>query len=88
MDQVHYDRYNTRYGADGVHEPLVWDNEEEQIKKFFDEWIFPTIVKTEMTEKSMVNWLETLTLHSFDLGDGVESIVDESTIKESVDIAV
>lgn len=66
LDEVHYDRYNAKYGSDGMHEKLEWDAEEERIRKFFDERIFPTIVNTEMTEKSMVNWLETLPLHSYD----------------------
>lgn len=67
LDQVHYDRYNSRYGSDGMHEALEWIGEEEQIKKFFDEHIFPTIVNTEKTEQSMVKWLETLPLHTFDV---------------------
>jgi len=85
LDQVHYDRYNTRYGTDGMHEALDWINEEEEIKKFFDEHIFPTIVNTEMTEKSMVNWLETLTLHSFDVR--VESKVDEPCMNKDENVA-
>lgn len=86
LDQVHYDRYNSRYGSDGMHEALDWTKEEEEIQKFFDEHIFPTIVNTEMRNKSMVNWLETLPLHSFDVR--VESTVDESTINKNTDIAV
>lgn len=84
LDQVHYDRYNTRYGTDGMHETLDWINEEQQVQKFFDEHIFPTIVNTEMNEKSMVNWLETLPMHSFDVR--VESTVDgvrETAVEES-----
>lgn len=63
-----------------MHETLDWINEEKQVKKFFDDHIFPTIVTTEMNEKSMVNWLETLPLHSFDIR--VESVL-ESTVDES-----
>lgn len=67
LDQTHYDRYNERYGTDGMHVALEWTDEEDKIQKFFEEFIFPTIVKTEMTEKSMVNWLDTLPRHSYDV---------------------
>lgn len=83
LDQVHYDRYNTRYGTDGMHEALDWINEEQEIQKFFDEHIFPTIVNTEMNEKSMVSWLETLPLHSFDVR--VESTVDDDKVESKVE---
>lgn len=91
LDQVHYDRYNTRYGTDGIHDALSWEKEEPEVKKFFDTFIMPTIVNTEINEGSMVAWLETLPLHSYDIrvetkahiGDeekislGVEKNVDE-----------
>lgn len=77
LDQVHYDRYNTRYGSDGMHETLDWVNEEEQIKKFFDEQIFPTIVTTEMREKSMMTWLEILPRHSYDVRVESKSLGEE-----------
>lgn len=86
LDQVHYDRYNSRYGSDGMHVALDWTKEEEQVQKFFDEHIFPTIVTTEMKDKSMVNWLETLPLHTFDVR--VESAVDKSSANKATDIAV
>ncbi|XP_037037515.1 tRNA pseudouridine synthase A [Bradysia coprophila] len=73
LDEVHYDRYNTKYGTDGMHDKLEWMAEEEKIQKFFHEHIFPTIVNTEMTDKPMVNWLETLPLHSYE--DRTESHV-------------
>lgn len=65
LDQVHYDRYNERYGSDGIHETLTWEQEDPVIQQFIREFIFPTIVNTEIREKSMVSWLETLPLHSF-----------------------
>lgn len=67
LDQVHYDRYNQRYGADGMHDALTWDAEEEIIQKFIDEYIFPNIVNEERLEKPMVSWLETLPMHSYDV---------------------
>lgn len=85
LDQVHYDRYNSRYGSDGMHETLEWIAEEEKIQKFFDENIFPTIVNTEKSDQSMVNWLETLPLHTFDVR---VDTVNESSNNKNTDIAV
>lgn len=67
LDQVHYDRYNARYGTDGIHDALSWDKEEPEVQKFFETFIVPTIVNTEINDASMVTWLETLPLHSYDI---------------------
>lgn len=65
LDQVHYDRYNRRYGIDGVHQALEWQEQEPEIKAFADKYIYPTIYETELNEKSMALWLETLQFHSY-----------------------
>lgn len=67
LDQVHYDRYNKRYGEDGIHETLDWNAVEDKVKEFFDSKILPKIVETELAEKSMETWLETLPKHSYDV---------------------
>lgn len=67
LDQVHYDRYNSRYSSDGIHDALTWDAEEPAIQRFFSTYIIPTIVDTEINERSMTSWLETLPLHSYDV---------------------
>jgi len=66
LDQVHYDRYNTRYGADGFHENLNWEDFESAIKEFREKYIQPTIVDSELTDGPMQAWLPTLELHSYD----------------------
>lgn len=73
LDQVHYNRYNDRYGTDGMHEALTWTQEEPVIQKFIDEFIFPTIVQTEIKQKSMVSWLQTLPMHSYDVRTDTKS---------------
>lgn len=67
LDTVHYDRYNNRYGTDGIHEPLTWETEEPIIKDFVENYIYSTIYEKEFKEKSMINWLGTLGLHSYDI---------------------
>ncbi|XP_071322462.1 pseudouridylate synthase 1 homolog [Trachinotus anak] len=66
LERVHFDRYNKRFGGDGLHERLEWDHEEEAIKAFKEAHIYPTIVETECQEGSMVSWMSTLPIHDFE----------------------
>lgn len=65
LERVHFEKYNRRFGNDGLHEPLEWTEEEEKIAVFKEQYIYPTIINTEREEKSMVNWLNTLPIHDF-----------------------
>ncbi|XP_071378196.1 pseudouridylate synthase 1 homolog [Centroberyx affinis] len=71
LERVHFDRYNKRFGGDGLHERLEWDQEEEAIKAFKDAHIYPTIVETECQEGSMVSWMATLPIHDFEASAAV-----------------
>lgn len=66
LDFVHYDKYNRRYGEDGIHETLEWKELDDQIETFKEKYIYPTIVETEIKESSMSNWLQKLWGHSYD----------------------
>lgn len=66
LERVHFDRYNKRFGGDGLHERLEWDGEREQIKAFKEAHIYPSIVETECQEGSMVSWMSTLPIHDFE----------------------
>lgn len=66
LESVHFDRYNKRFGGDGLHERLEWDKEEEAIKAFKNAHIYPTIVETEKQEGSMISWMATLPVHDFE----------------------
>ncbi|KAL2099846.1 hypothetical protein ACEWY4_004240 [Coilia grayii] len=66
LERVHFDRYNKRFGSDGLHERLEWNEEEEAISAFKESHIYPTIVETERDEKSMVSWMATLDIHDFE----------------------
>lgn len=67
LEYVDYDRYNERYTGDGIHDSLSWKEEEPEIQRFIDTFIVPKIIETEIKERSIVNWLETLTSHSFEV---------------------
>ncbi|CAG9835842.1 unnamed protein product [Diabrotica balteata] len=67
LEYVHYDRYNNRYGDDGVHEKLTWDEVEDKVQQFKEEYIFPTIIDKEVEEECMVYWVNNkLSKHSYD----------------------
>lgn len=66
LEKVHFDRYNKRFGGDGLHEGLEWDKEEEAIKAFKEAHIYPTITETECQEGSMISWMATLPIHEFE----------------------
>ncbi|KAM8871919.1 pseudouridylate synthase 1 homolog [Synchiropus picturatus] len=65
LERVHFERYNKRFGRDGFHELLEWDQEEDAIVAFKKAHIYPTIVETEIQEGSMVSWMSTLPIHNF-----------------------
>ncbi|XP_066465880.1 pseudouridylate synthase 1 homolog isoform X2 [Tiliqua scincoides] len=65
LEQVHFEKYNRRFGNDGLHEALEWAEVGEKIAAFKEQHIYPTIISTEKEEKSMMNWLDTLSNHDF-----------------------
>lgn len=70
LDNVHYTRYNERYGSDGVHESLLFEDENEAVEEFFSKNIMPTIIETELRETSMREWIKArLINHSYDIKD-------------------
>lgn len=56
---VHYKYYDERYGKDGIHEALDWNECDEEVEKFYRECILKSITNTEVTENVMFNWLAT-----------------------------
>jgi tRNA pseudouridine38-40 synthase len=65
LEEVHFDRYNRKFGGDGHHEPIEWEAQNDAIDKFKNDKIYPVVVETELEEKSMLTWLNTLSLHSY-----------------------
>lgn len=66
LEDVHYERYNKKFGGNGIHEMLSWSRWAEQVAEFKEKNIYPLMVETEKNEKSMLNWLPVLVLHTFD----------------------
>ena len=65
LDVVHFDNYNKRYGSDGVHEIIAWEDNREEIEEFKNSFIWDTIIESEITQKSMMKWLGTLKNHTY-----------------------
>uniref|UniRef100_A0A8C9U9V4 Pseudouridylate synthase 1 homolog n=3 Tax=Carduelinae TaxID=37599 RepID=A0A8C9U9V4_SERCA len=84
LEKVHFEKYNRRFGNDGLHEPLEWTEEEEKIAVFKEQYIYPTIINTEKEEKSMANWLKTLPIHDFN-SSAVEVQTNNKNPKKSSD---
>ncbi|CAF2630743.1 unnamed protein product [Rotaria sp. Silwood2] len=57
LEKLHYDRYNKKFGKDGQHEALMWEEADTEITKFKEDVIVPHIVKKEIVDKSMFSWL-------------------------------
>ncbi|XP_026153352.1 pseudouridylate synthase 1 homolog [Mastacembelus armatus] len=85
LERVHFDRYNKRFGGDGLHERLEWDHQEEAIKAFKEDHIYPTIVETECQEGSMVSWMSTLPIHDFEV-TATETRENKDQKQDSADV--
>ncbi|XP_047494143.1 tRNA pseudouridine synthase A-like isoform X1 [Penaeus chinensis] len=93
LEEPHYDKYNKKYGSDGIHVPLDWSEVLEKIQEFREKFIDSTIVATEIEEQSMLKWLATLPFHTYDVREvptdgepvqqmsGVRSAVGRAAVK-------
>ncbi|XP_029300654.1 pseudouridylate synthase 1 homolog [Cottoperca gobio] len=84
LERVHFDRYNKRFGGDGLHERLDWDHEEEAIKAFKEAHIYPTIVETECKEGSMISWMSSLPIHDFKASATATGTQDNKDQKQDI----
>lgn len=51
LDQLHYDKYDRKYGKDGVHRPISWPELADTIETFKHEYIFSHMIRKEMEDK-------------------------------------
>lgn len=52
LEEVHYDKYNEKFGNDGMHERLDFIELNDQVAEFRTKNILPTIIKVEKEESS------------------------------------
>jgi len=84
LEEVHYDRYNLKYGGDGIHEAIKWDENNDAINEFKQQFIYPVIVETEKKEMPMFEWLKTLPLHTYDVREDPSNNVDQKNQENEV----
>lgn len=86
LDNVHYTRYNERYGSDGVHENLEFKEDDEAVEEFFKANIMSTIIETELRDMPMRDWIGRLRNHSYEVPDKeAEDAEKEKNAKEEAD---
>lgn len=66
LEQVHMDFYNQRFGDDGVHDEVSCSGSEAEVAEFTKEYIYPTIIRVEKSENSMLKWLAELPNHKME----------------------
>jgi len=66
LEEVHYEKYNHRFGKDGIHESLEWNLSKDEVKRFKENMVYDDILKTEAKNRSMLLWLRNLRIHSFE----------------------
>lgn len=49
--QLHYDKYNRKFGNDGIHQALNWTECEGDIEKFKNDFIYPAVIDKEKKYK-------------------------------------
>lgn len=77
LDNVHYTRYNERYGSDGHHEALTFKDEEEAVEEFFRKNIMSTIIETELRDEPMKRWIGRLKVHEYEKVEGEKENSDK-----------
>jgi len=83
LDKLHYDTYNRKFGNDGLHKPLDWDDYKDEMETFKLEQVFANIARTEIEAMEMKAWLETLPIHSYDVKSGREIIAENAAAKNN-----
>lgn len=63
LERLHFDKYSNLFKN---HDPLTFEEFDDDVERFRREKIHPFIVETEIKEQSMVQWLEYLCIHKFD----------------------
>lgn len=63
LERLHFTNYANLYKE---HDPLTFEDFDDDVEKFRREKIHPFIVESEIKEQSMLQWLEYLCIHKFD----------------------
>ncbi|KAK6639080.1 hypothetical protein RUM43_007350 [Polyplax serrata] len=88
LEDVHYDKYNRKFGNDGMHAALTWHEVNEKIENFRRENIIKNIINTETTERVMFQWLENFERHNFEIFEPEELQKDEKELEGAKELSM
>lgn len=60
LNRQYYDEYDRNYGSNGQYEKITWEECDEKVQQFHEQYIQSNILQTEVHSESMLEWLETL----------------------------
>lgn len=83
LSQVHYEKYNSRFGKDGIHEPLDWTSVADEVERFKQDYVIGDIVREEKQEQSMLKWMECLPIHTFEPRHFESSASEKGPLKKA-----
>jgi hypothetical protein len=84
LDENHYERYNSRFGKDGMHEMLGWQAIDDQIESFKTDFILPEMIRGEKEDQSMFEWLKYLPIHTFVPRHFENSVAEKSPLRTAL----
>jgi len=65
LDSCFFDVYNKKYKGDPDHPPIGWPELDPVIEQFKRDKIFSEMVKTEMFDRTIFTWCNTIKAHNF-----------------------
>lgn len=87
LDHMHYDKYDKIFGSDGLRGSLTWSECDEVVRQFREKYIHSYIVRTEVEDESMLQWLEMLPSHRWEVSSYRQSdeLISESANGKELD---
>ncbi|PAA49516.1 hypothetical protein BOX15_Mlig025435g1 [Macrostomum lignano] len=85
LNKIHYGAYNEKYAAELGYSTVDWDRFEAERSEFKSSHILPEIYRGETDNRSMLEWLRTLTMHSYDFDrqDGPPTVFKQQQQQQS-----
>ncbi|KAL0269353.1 UNVERIFIED_CONTAM: hypothetical protein PYX00_007116 [Menopon gallinae] len=81
LEEAHFDGYNRKYGSDGTHDKLEWNDIEEELSRFREEKIVTPIIKSELENQEIITWMKEKFYNSeykfFQIYDENEEVKDQ-----------
>lgn len=73
-----------RYGDDGIHNKLIFDEYKQKIEEFAEKYIISSIVETEIKEKCILDWVDYLHKHTYEEREEESSTSEKKAIESQL----